>query len=254
MKRRAWAVVGVLAAGAAAAPPARAEQTNFIGLAAAVRPRYEGADRYKGVPLPVINYEYGNFFISPRAGLPALGLKWSPLPEVSAGVFVGMDFGRDESDSSRLRGMGDIDFHAAYGAYAEWTPGRFRLGAGYRQAAKSGYGGVLELRTSYQLLRADRDTFTVGLSTEWANDDSMQTWFGVTSGQAARSGGQLRPYEASAGFKNAAVFATWKHRFDNRWSLITTAGVKTLLGDARDSPIVERETALFGGIGVVYAF
>jgi len=254
MKRRIWAAAGLLAAGAAAAPEAWAQQTNFIGLSGIARPRYEGADRYKVSPVPLINYEYGHFFISPRAGLPAAGLKWSPLPDVSAGVFVGMDFGRDESDSSRLRGMGDIDFHAAYGAYAEWAPGRFRLGAAYRQAAKSGYGGVLELRTSYRLLQAPRDTLTVGLSTEWANDDSMQTWFGVTRGQSARSGGRLGVYEPSAGFKNAAAFATWAHRFDNRWSIITTAGVKTLLGDARDSPIVERETGIFGGVGVTYAF
>lgn len=245
-------MAGVLLVGAAL-QPAHAQE-NFIGLGAAVVPRYEGSDEYRVRPLPLINYEAGPFFISPRGGLPSVGLKTKLLPDVTAGVFASLNMGRDEDDGSRLHGMGDIDTHALYGGFVEWAPDRFRLGAAYRQAAKSGYGGTLELRASYQVLRAQRDHLSVGVSTEWSNGDAMQTWFGVSERQAARSDGRLRAYDAGSGLRNATLYATWTHQLGGSWSLNTTAGVRTLLGDARDSPIVERETGLFGSVGVLYRF
>lgn len=246
---------GLFLSGAALAPQAWAQQgQNFIGLAAALRPRYEGADEYRVRAVPLINYEYKNFFISPRGGLPSLGLKWSPAQDLTVGVLAGIDLGRDESDADILHGTGDIDAHALYGGFAEWSPGRFRLGAAYRQAARSGYGGSLELRASYDLLRAGAGRVSVGASTEWASSGYMQTWFGVSAAQAARSGGRLQRYEAGSGIKSAALFAAWSHRLGGSWSVISSVGVKTLLGDARDSPIVERRTAVFGVLGLTYAF
>jgi len=229
-------------------------QQNYIGVAGVAMPRYEGSDEYRLRPVPLINYETRHFFVSPRAGLPALGLKFSPLTDVSAGVFLGMDMGRDENDDDHLEGMGDIDFHALYGVYAAWSPGRYEFSAAWRQAARSGYGGMLELGASYQLLRAQRDVVTVGLSTTWANSASMQTWFGVSPTQSARSDGRLESYDAGSGFQSARLSANWAHRLDDGWSVITTAGVRTLLGDARDSPIVERRTSVYGGVGFTYAF
>src|SRR5690606_4258926 len=51
------------------APNAHAK--NAIGLGVGVVPEYEGSGDYRALPVPLINYERGNFFISPRAGLPS---------------------------------------------------------------------------------------------------------------------------------------------------------------------------------------
>lgn len=48
-----------------------AQAQNYIGISAAVAPRYEGAKDYRFLPVPLIHYENGPFFISPRAGCPA---------------------------------------------------------------------------------------------------------------------------------------------------------------------------------------
>ncbi|AHV93301.1 MipA/OmpV family protein [Bordetella holmesii] len=246
---------GALAAVAVAAcSQAAAQSQNFIGLGVGVVPVYDGSSEYRTVPLPLINYESGNFFITPRAGLPAMGLKTTLAPDLSAGVFIGANLGRDASDADRTRGIGDIKFHAAYGAYVEWAPGRYSLGAAYRQAAHSGYGGALELRTSYAVLQTERNSVRVGAATQWGSRDDMQTWFGVTSSQAANSREGLSTYSPSAGFKSASVFASWAYLFDARWSLLTNLGVSSVLGDARDSPLNERRTNLFGSVGMVYAF
>jgi len=231
-----------------------ASAQNYIGLGAAFVPEYEGADDYKVSPWPLVNYERGMFFISPRGGLPSLGLKMPLGADLEGGIFAGMSGGRDSSDSDRLSGLEDIDFHATYGAFLSWHPGRFSGTVAYRQAAKSGYGGTLDIDARYTVLQSGSDTVHLGLGTEWGNSDHMSTWFGVSTGDAARSRAGLRPYSASSGFSSASAYAVWSHRLTKRWSTMAVVGVKTLLGDARDSPLVERETAAFGGVGLTYNF
>ncbi|WP_417221414.1 MipA/OmpV family protein [Achromobacter spanius] len=244
-------MAGAVLGGAGAA---QAQATNGIGLGVGAIPVYEGSSEYRALPVPLINYHSGNFFITPRMGLPAMGLKTSLAPDLDAGVFVGLSLGRKADDADRTKGLDDIKFHAAYGAYVEWRPGRYSLGAGYKQAARSGYGGTLELRASYAALKTEQNTVQVGVSTEWANHDAMQTWFGVTSSQAARSREGLSTYSPSSGFKSAALFTTWSYRINPSWSTVSTLGVNTLLGDARDSPLTERKTNVFGSVGVMYRF
>jgi len=252
--------MGIVASGLAAgvaiggAGAAHAQSTNFIGLGVGAIPVYEGSSEYRALPVPLINYHSGNFFITPRMGLPAMGLKTSLASDLDAGVFVGMSLGRKADDADLTKGLDDIKFHGAYGAYVEWRPGRYSLGAGYKQAARSGYGGNIELRASYAALMTEKHTVQVGVRTEWANQDAMQTWYGVTSSQAARSKAGLSTYSPSSGFKSAALFTTWSYRIDPSWSTVATVGVSTLLGDARDSPLVDRETNVFGSVGVAYRF
>lgn len=237
-----------------AAGTVQAQGANSIGLGVGAIPVYEGSSQYRALPVPLINYHAGNFFITPRMGLPAMGLKTSLATDLDAGVFLGLGLGRDADDADRTKGLDDIDFHAAYGAYVEWRPGRYSLGAGYKQAARSGYGGTLQLRASYAAIMTEQHVVQVGVSTEWANHDAMQTWFGVTSSQAARSREGLSTYSPSSGFKSAALYTTWIYRIDPSWSTVSTVGVSTLLGDARDSPLTERKSNMFGSVGVMYRF
>ncbi len=237
---------------AALTPSVQAE--NSIGLGLGFIPKYEGSEDYRALPVPLINYSNGNFFISPRAGLPAMGLKTDLSDNWSAGVFLGMGLGRKADKSSRLEGMDDIDFHGAAGVYTEWRPGPFSIGAAYYQALRSGYGGTAELRGTYLAWQEGNDALRLGVSTHWASGDSMKTHFGVKRHEAAASHGRLRAYSPSSGFKSASVYGTWHHQLSGNWSMVTLLGVQTLLGDAADSPIVEDKTSLFGNIGIMYSF
>lgn len=227
---------------------------NSVGLGIGFIPKYEGSGDYRALPVPLINYQNGNFFISPRAGLPSAGLKTDLGNNWSAGVFLGMGLGRESHWSSRLEGTDDIDFRGVAGVYTEWRPGPFSIGAAYYQALHSGYGGAAELRGTYLAWTGGNDSLRFGVSTHWANGDSMQTNFGVRQHEAAASRGRLRAYSPSAGFKSASAYGTWHHQLGGKWSMVTTLGVKSLLGDAADSPIVEDETSVFGNIGVMYSF
>src|SRR3546814_1847855 len=92
----------------------------MIGLGYGFCPKYEGSGDYRARPVPLINYQSGSFFISPRAGLPSAGIKMDLSNDWSAGVFLGMGLGRKSNKSSRLEGMDDIDFHGVAGVYTEW--------------------------------------------------------------------------------------------------------------------------------------
>ncbi|MGY8617346.1 MipA/OmpV family protein, partial [Pantoea agglomerans] len=46
----------------------------------------------------------------------------------------------------------------------------------------------------------------------------------------------------------------WTHKFNEDWSVIAAAGVTQLTGDARNSPIVQREISPTGSLLVTYHF
>lgn len=233
---------------------AHAASPNFVGAAVAVVPTYEGSDEYRVLPVPLVNYHRGAFFITPRAGLPALGLRAQLTSDIDAGVFLGMGLGRKAGRTERTHGLDNIDTHAAVGAYVEWRPGPYSLGAAYRQAAHKGYGAAIELRASYALWQSGADSVRVGVGTEWMNRRAMQTWFGVSAEQAASSTYGLSRYDTSSGFKSASLFATWSHRINNDWSVVSSVGLNRVLGDAADSPLTARKLNGFGSVGVAYAF
>src|SRR5690606_33501076 len=110
MKRRLRWAAGLALLGMAAGQGAHAQSQNFIGLAAGVLRDYDGAKDYRYLPVALINYQNGHFFIWPRAGLPGAGRIWDLAPEVTAGLFLGMSLGRDDG-ADRIKGLGDFDFH-----------------------------------------------------------------------------------------------------------------------------------------------
>ncbi|ANN69894.1 hypothetical protein BAU08_24640 [Bordetella bronchialis] len=227
---------------------------NSVGLGVGVVPEYPGAKDYHAVPVLQLSYERGAFFVDTRDGLPALGLKTQLAPDWQAGVFAGLRMGRDADDHDRLDGLDDIDAHATAGAFLRWQPGRWRLTTTVTQALHAGYGTRVELNGSYAVWQDSRNTVRLGAETTWGSHDDMSRWFGVTSAEAARSDAGLGRYSAGAGFRSAGLYANWRYAIDQKWSVFGTVGVRALLGDARDSPIVERRTSPYGAVGVGYRF
>ena len=83
----------------------------------------------------------------------------------------------------------------------------------------------------------------------------METFYGITTGQALRSG--LRQHDADAGFRDVFVNLASGYKFSEHWTLIVQAQYRRLVGDAADSPIVDDEgspNSLVGGLGLSYTF
>ncbi|WP_159716148.1 MipA/OmpV family protein, partial [Geminicoccus flavidas] len=160
---------------------------------------------------------------------------------------------RDEDDSDHLEGLGDVDWGLDLTARASYEVGPGALYAsvtrtlGGSDGLTGEFGAVLS-RTSL----TDTITMTVGTSATWADSNYMDSYFGVTPSQAARSG--LAVYDAEAGFKRIDVDLGVTWRFAENWTLTGQAGLGYLLGDAADSPIVKEELQPSLTLLVTYGF
>lgn len=76
----------------------------------------------------------------------------------------------------------------------------------------------------------------------WANGKYMQTYFGVTSIQAAASAGVLTAYNATSGVKDYALKLNRMHNYSKQWFSNAGVSVKQLAGSAKNSPLTMRKT------------
>lgn len=231
---------------------AGSEDRLEIGLGVGFGPKYSGSRTTQIGVGPMIKYQKGMFFIDSIGAPLSTGIQTKLSDTLTTGVFLGIVGGRDARE--RLSGLRDIKTHANYGAFLHWAPGAFALDLDLMQAAKKGYGHSIGLNASYGVFETPQHAFRLGVGTVWASDGDMRTNFGVNQRESRRSKHGLKAYKPSAGFKNATAYASWRFKLDKHWSTTTVVGVQTLLADARNSPITERKTSAYGGVGVSYRF
>ncbi len=229
-------------------------QTTTIGLGTGIMPKYEGADSYTARLYPVINHQNGIFFVAPKAEMPAVGVQNNLTNNWKVGVFAGYQWGRKASDHHRLKGMDKIDAHANLGVFSQYQLGEAVLDVTLYQALKKDYGLGLQLGMSYPIWQEGLSRIRVGGNLAFMNADAMQTNFGVKPHEAARSGGQLSSHDPSGGLKSASVYGVYSYSFNQSLSLNTAVGIKTLTGDARNSPLTEQKTSVYGAVGLGYTF
>lgn len=222
-----------------------------LGAGGIVQPEYEGGDEYEFRALPYFDVRYKDLV---ELNIRGLNVNVIRLENLKAGVGLGANFGRDEDDADRLRGLGDIDPSAEGLAFAEYavgpTSGRLTfahdLGDGHEGFTIDAEIGHAYFIPEYNLL------IRPNISTTYASDDYMESFFGVNSAQSARSG--LSQFDSEAGFKDAAVGVFARYSLTENWSLNGLFEYSRLLGDAEDSPVTEDENQLGGGLFVAYTF
>jgi len=217
----------------------------LLGGAAIVRPAYLGSDDTVWTALPYIDYAHRNgFFASTGSGI---GYSFVNTASNQIGARLIPRFGRRESQSSDLRGMGDIGFGVEASVY--WTHALSRawtLGLNVRGGSR-GAEFDAGVRRDLQLGPATRLSVTGYLTA--ANSRSQQSAFGVDAGQSLASG--YAPYAPSGGLRNAQLAVSANHFFAGRWIAIGGVGLGRVLGDSADSPLVRDRTnaSAFAAIG-----
>jgi MipA family protein len=232
-----------------------------VGLGAAFAPDYEGSDDYAFVP--VWNLRVGNFYHPETfVQLTGLQLRSNLIPSDHWRFGVSGRFLPDyeDVDDDKVEDLGDVDDTLLFGVTLgyDFISGRqqdltLELDAQYDVV--EGNGGVLTPRLRWRQPMAQRMLFESTLSATWASEDYMSNRFGISSGDAARSG--LETHDADEGFKNATASASLTYRLTEGLSLTGLAAYSRLLGDAEDSPIVDdRGSAnqLLGGVLLNYTF
>lgn len=233
-----------------------------VGGGVGFQPKYEGSDEYEAVPLPMFRLEWNDLlFLSPGEGL---GAKLEVYEGLEVSASVGYDGGRDEGDSSALRGLGDIDGAVAANFGVEYEVGFLtpfaevtkHLGGTDGVEADFGVKAMVPLsgfsRGTRQGDEPNGPALEFGISAQWADDDYMEEYFGVSGVQSSRSG--LSRFTAESGFKSVGAEVGLMVPFAKRWSFNAMLEYSRLLSDAADSPIVKDENQFSGGLFIGYKF
>jgi outer membrane protein len=215
------------------AVPAAAEGPQYLlnlGAGGVVKPQYPGADTYMLLPYPII--EFGRFYI------PGIGQTEKKVK----GIFVYPSFNiigeRKPSDDNSLKGTKEIDWAFEAGAGAGFRYDWLRGFATIRQGFNGYSGQTGEIGLDLVVPFSDRFEVAFGPRTSWASSGYMETYFGVTPREAARSP-ILTAYKPDAGFKTAGISGQVNYWIDDRTRLQLRGSWDRLIGDAGDSPIVK---------------
>ncbi len=221
---------------AAPAGVTRPDVTFDIGVGGVWRPAFEGADEYQVDPMPALDIRYKDWlFLSSRRGL-GLDLIQDQDQVWRAGPIVSYRLPRHDGDSSALSGLGDVDGTVEAGGYVEYTPSPFGGKLELRQGFGGHHGILVDMGVSYREKLTDELMLNLGPGATWASGDYMETYFGISSAQSARSG--YPAFDADAGFKDAGFGGALTYSPLPFLALTGFANYERLLGDAADSPLV----------------
>lgn len=225
------------------ATPAKGDWAVSAGVGAQYKPDYEGSDDYTIDPVPMLSITYRDivFLRGATLGANALTIKGpGPNDRLRIGPLVRYRGGRDQDDNDALRGLGNVDTSVEVGGFVRYSVARWSLGLTAAQDVAGGHEGMLvEASGGYAMPLAKDLHANFGVSTTWASDDYMRSFFGISAAQAARSG--RAQYDAGAGIKDVGLSLGIEYDLTEHWGIGGSLGYKRLLGDAADSPIVAQD-------------
>lgn len=154
---------------------------------------------------------------------------------IEAGAFVGIQL--VDKDNPRNRFLSQIEFLGDVGGeYDGWNIG---------------------LTANYYFMVHKAVDLIVGGGIMYADDNYMETYFGVDQEDSDRTDNILPVYKADAGFLMAKVNAGAVVHLSYQWHIAAGLQYRPLLSDAADSPVVDDRgdsNQWVAGLGVAYSW
>ena len=226
-----------------------------IGGGIGVKPDYEGSSDYEFVPLPAGSARFGNGMYIQLLGL---NLRANVIPSNMWRLGPVYNYRQERSDVENnrvddMKNISDANELGIFGGF-EWNNWFVFLDIlGDMGNAYNGWYATLKGGYNYVISKAWM--LSMGAHTTYADDDYMQTYFGVSAADSARSG--LKRYNADSGMKDVGIDLGLNWNFASSWDLRGIASISQLIGDADDSsPVVNEgsETQFMGGVMVLFKF
>ncbi|MEH6528296.1 MAG: MipA/OmpV family protein [Sneathiella sp.] len=231
----------------------------ILGLGVGYAPEYLGADDYEFILQPSVNAQYENFFLNTRGfGMAYSGFGYNVINEngLKAGPLINLDLGRDEDQSSDLRGLGDIGTTLLGGGFVEYQPGNWWINSAALFAlAGDAEGFGVNVSTGYDFRLSKRLSVTPFIGTTWVSKKYSETYFGINDVQSARSG--LAQYNADSGFNNYSVGFNARYALTKNWVVLGITSFNKLGGSAKDSPLTKQRGSDiygYGSVSILYKF
>jgi outer membrane protein len=231
---------------------ARAQEDRnhvIVGLGAGYAPAYEGADKYRVLPIPAIDVQWGPFFANLRNGV---GINIIDTKFVTLGTSVMFMPGYRREDAPE--GIGKLSNSAGGRAFLSLQAGGLvATVGGTRGVVGDSMGTVADVNLSYPIAATLRLTLIPSIGTTWADAKYNNRYFGVNAEQSFASG--LPQFAPGNGLKDVSALLSANYRLTDHLNLGLSAGATTLLNKVKDSPIVAHENAQpTGFFSVSYRF
>jgi len=225
-----------------------------FGLGVAAVPDYEGSDDYTAAPLVIFQsrFQSGRFI-----DLMGNRLKVNLLPSntYSLGPVVQYRAKRDDGvEDEQVSRMKEIDAAIEAGLFAGININNWLAGVQVTTDVSDTHDGTLATVNGGYILNINPSlTLVPSLSATWASDDYMDTYFSVNA--ANRGTSTLPNFVAEGGFKDVALAVIFDFHPWQNWKIIGGAAYRSLLGDAKDSPVVDLQgdsNQLIAGVALAY--
>lgn len=250
-------------AACAALPAAAADIAGAVTLVGLYGPEFQGARDYGASVRPGFFLRWGRVSLSSGGGFAArrqdaerrgLGIDLASSDTFDVSLGLRSDSGRNESGSPALAGMGDVKrtLRGRIGMTWRFAPDWQLAGGWTVDAFNRGGGNLGEIKLQHDWPLMPRLSLSSAVSVAMAGDRYMQTYFGVTAEQAARSG--YREYSPGLGFRDFSAYTSIKAEVGEHWVFIGGPGWTRMLGPAARSPLTQRRSAWSMSAGVGYRF
>jgi outer membrane scaffolding protein for murein synthesis (MipA/OmpV family) len=226
--------------------PQASKFEGVYGLTLGYRPEYSGSSNQVVKLTPGLFIRYGRFTLSNVSGfvtrraddvVRGLGVDLLSSDRIRLSLALRVDGGRSESTSTALKGQGDIKPTVRARAATTWKfDGPWRLGAAWSvDALGRGGGNFGDVSAGWEHPFGHGSALSLGTSLSLAGDRYMQTYYGISAEQAARSG--RAEYTPGAGLRDLSVSANLRHDLGPDWTVLAGASASHLLGPAAASPL-----------------
>ncbi len=238
------------------------DSNSFIIIGALSKNEYIGSSDYDIVPAIISEFNLLGRNIEIE-GLTARAELYSKN-SWHAGLATQFDFGRnDEVSNQAIAAMTEIEANVNLGGYLSHKNSNILLNNDELELrvqttfdASSVHKGSLTTFTStYTLPLFIPWRFEFELESSYANDNYMNTYFGISQADSITSGLEL--YQASSGFMDVTVNANIILFSSPTWGAYTRLSYSHLLNDAANSPIIKQEGSVNQsqfGLGIFYRF
>jgi MipA family protein len=219
-----------------------------IGVGGAYMPAHIGSKKYRFQPLPAIDIKYGRFFVTFEDGIGA-NLIDSETVTIGAGITMADNYRAKDVP----KGIGKLSFGVGGRGFVKLRQFGFEATAGVTKIFAGSTGGILaDFSLSRPIIVSDRIFLNPSIGATWANRRHNNRYFGVNAQQSLASG--LSQFSTGSGFLDAKAELGLQYRLTDRIGLGLVGGVTTMVGNAKNSPIVEQKTSPFGIGFISYSF
>ncbi len=284
------AIAGICSSVAAQTPATNpmpdGSRDMYIGIGAQSVPRYDGSRDQRTLAMPVLQVQWSNgvfvsgtalgwhlsqslsmefgpmLALSPRRDQDGVSFSFSGVSEGSGARMAHTSFRpgefneSEEIDANRLRNMDAVKRRVLAGGFFNYylSP-KLRLTNTLTYGSGRDRNGA-RLHSALQYMMEDvvpHHTFVLSAGVSVVNRAYNETWFGVTEEEAERSGAK-GSYRPGAGVQDVRAGVRWNWALSPSWMLTSGATVNRLVGDAKDSPLVERATNYSVSTALAYRF